>query len=157
MTTIAANRRCMAADRYITDDCGPSTERKIVRIGDAIVGAAGTTSACEKALRYLADLPGIAADENPIPPTFAKDDDLVVLILTPVGLFLIRDTGLQIEELADPHFAIGSGGKAARAGMVLGMEPWDAVDLACQVDCYSDLPIDVMGFGDPPKVCGAES
>ena len=152
MTTIAANRRCMAADRKITDDSGRSSERKIVRVGDAIIGLAGDTAACEKALKFLVALGDCAEDEDPTVPTFAKDEDLAILILAPNGLYVIRGTGLQIEELADPFYAVGSGSKAALAGMVLGMEPWDAVDLACQVDCYSDLPIDVMGFGDPPNV-----
>jgi hypothetical protein len=42
-------------------------------------------------------------------------------------------------------FAVGSGGKAARAAMKLGLDPIKAVELACEVDdFYSGLPIQVL-------------
>ena len=50
MTTIAANRRCMAADRLVHSDEGRTEERKIFRVGDAIIGLCGSTAATEKAL-----------------------------------------------------------------------------------------------------------
>jgi len=42
------------------------------------------------------------------------------------------------------RFAVGSGGKAARAAMLLGLSAEKAVEIACQVDPYSKLPLQVL-------------
>ena len=39
---------------------------------------------------------------------------------------------------------MGSGGKAARVSLKLGKTPAEAVALACQVDMYSGLPVQVL-------------
>lgn len=146
MTTIAANRKCMAADRKVTDDNGRRTAKKIVRIGDAIVGCAGSSGACNKFIRYLEVKATCADDEEADLPDFEKDDELSALILTPEGLFTVATKDCELEEVLDPFYAIGSGGMAALAAMHLGLEPPEAVEIACKVDAASDGPIDVIGF-----------
>lgn len=149
MTTIAANRKMMAADRKVTDENGLRTARKIVRVGDAIVGCAGTCSLTIAFLAYLEVMATCDHDEVAEKPRVGKDDSLSALILTPLGLF-VCDESFEIEEILDDFYAVGTGAKAALAAMHLGCSPIEAVEIACRVDPDTGGPIDVMGFGVAP-------
>lgn len=138
MTTIAANRKCMAGDQKVTDDDTYFRTRKIRRIGKCIVGAAGTGPACIKFLRWLEK-----ADPNADPPKFGKDDELAALVLTPKGLF-VYDTSCEPEEILDGFYAVGSGKQAALAAMHLGCDPGKAVEIAATVDTSTGLPVEVL-------------
>ena len=137
MTTIAASRTAMAGDRRVTDGDTTFSGRKIHRVGEAIVGAAGSGGAIAKFLKYLR-----AGDLDDV-PKFGKDDELSALVLTPAGLFAY-DTECQPEEILDPFYAVGSGKQAALAAMHMGATPQKAVAIACIVDNSSGEPIDVL-------------
>lgn len=139
MTTIAADRKCMASDRKLT--CGETAYQvvKIRRIGRAIVGCSGTSSAASKFMRWLAE----GKDPDSI-PRFGKDDELNALVLTPAGLFLF-DIACEPDEIVEGRCAIGSGQQAALAAMrKYNASPKDAVDAACLADNGTAGPIDVL-------------
>lgn len=139
MTTIAADRRSMAADRKLSY-CETSHQVvKIRRIGQAIVGCAGSSGAACKFMRWLEE--GKPTDAI---PKFAKDDELSALVLTPEGLFLF-DLSCEPDEIVDGRCAIGSGSHAALAAMRgFDASPERAVEVACLVDNASDGPVDVL-------------
>lgn len=137
MTTVAANRSCMAADSKVTvNDSESYSARKIERIGDAIVGAAGHNRAINKFLRWVRRGGGRK-------PRMVKGDELDAIVLTPAGLFRV-DCQFDWEPVKDEFLAIGSGAMAALAAMHCGLNPEGAVEIACRVDCDSAPPVDVL-------------
>ena len=137
MTTIAANREMLAGDQKCTDDDKSFRTRKIRRVGDALVGAAGTGPAIGKFFRWLEH------GKQEEPPKFAKDDELVALVVTPAGLFSY-DASCTPEEILDEFYAVGSGAQAALAAMHLGCDPERAVEIACKVDNSTGGPVDIL-------------
>lgn len=137
MTTIAANRKEMAGDRKVTDDDTHFPSKKIYRVGEAIVGAAGTGPAISKFLKWL------RKGDLDTKPKFDKDDELAALVLTPAGLF-VYGADLEPEEVDAPFYAVGSGKQSALASMHLGCDPKKAVEVACLVDNNTGGPVDVL-------------
>ena len=140
MTTIAANRSCMAGDQKVTDDGTAFRTTKIRRIGDTIAGAAGTSNFISKFFRWLE-----AGDQDADPPKPTKDDELAAIVLTPAGMFRY-DTACEAEQVNDPFYAVGSGKQAALAAMHLGCDPAEAVEVACKVDDATGGPVDVLSL-----------
>lgn len=129
MTTIAANKQCMASDsNVVTGKTFFEGRPKIIRIGDAIVGAAGHVTAINKFVRWL-------QKKNPRlkKPEFTKKETLTALVLTTKGLFQI-DEGLEFDEVVQPYFAIGTGALVALTAMDFGASPERAVEAACKRD-----------------------
>lgn len=137
MTTIAASRNQMAADQRVTDGVRRFRGRKIRRIGDVVVGCAGSGPAIAKFLRWL------ESGKQDDPPKMGKDDELEAIVLTPAGLF-IYDTSLEAEECLDPFYAVGTGAEAALGAMHMGADPRRAVEVAALVDNSTGGPIDVI-------------
>ncbi len=137
MTTIAANRSEMAGDSKVTDDDTSFRGRKVHRVGEAVVGAAGTGPAISKFIKWL------RAGDLDARPKFDKDDELAALVLTPAGLFAYG-TELEPEEIDDPFYAVGTGKQAALAAMRLGCTPGRAVEVACEIDNHTGGPVDVL-------------
>lgn len=137
MTTIAASRSQMAGDQKCTDDGTAFRTRKIRRIGESIVGAAGTGPAINRFFKWL------EGGEQDDPPKYGKDDELAAIVITPAGMFRY-DCGCEAEEVLDPFYAVGSGKQAALAAMHLGCDPKSAVEIACKVDDATGGPVDVL-------------
>lgn len=127
----------MAGDQKVTDEDTHFRNKKIFRVGDAIVGAAGEAAAISRFLEWLHD------GQEYEPPKFKKDTELDVLVLTPAGLFTYG-WDCRAEEILDPFYAIGTGKQAALAAMHLGATPEQAVEIACKVDNATGGPIDVL-------------
>lgn len=147
MTTIAANLETMAADSKVMLDSGVSYRTiKITRVKKMIVGAAGDGGDCTRVLEWAErDF----KDPKPKWASKATDDQAFwALILKPDGLYFLTQDDPHPEKMDEPHFAIGSGGKAARLAMNLGKTPEEAVALACQVDENSGLPVQVLSLKD---------
>lgn len=138
MTTIAANRKCMASDKKCTDDGTFFRNRKIRRVGDVIVGAGGDGGAIGKFFVWFE----AGADPEDL-PKYGKDEALVALVLTPAGLFTYDTSGVR-EEIEDDFYACGSGKQAALAAMHLGCDPKRAVEIASLVDDATGLGVDVL-------------
>lgn len=137
MTTIAASRNSMAADQQVTDGDRRFRTHKIRRVGEAVVGAAGTGPAIAKFMRWLED------GKQDDPPKLGKDDELEAIVLTPAGLF-VYDESCTCEEILDDFYAVGTGAMAAIAAMHMGATPERAVEVAALVDNNTDGPFDVL-------------
>ena len=137
MTTIAANRHMMAGDQKVTDSDRSFRTRKVRRIGEAIVGAAGSGPAISKFFAWLTN------GQQDDPPKMGKDDELDALVLTPGGLFCYG-TDCTPEEILDEFYAVGTGAQAALAAMHLGCDPARAVTIACAVDNSTGGPVDAL-------------
>lgn len=108
-----------------------------------VVGAAGMGSDCTRFMKWA--LSGFKGTEPKWVDT-SSDDQAIGIILKEDGIYLweIGDKD-QPEKIEADFFAIGSGGKAARAAMILGKGPQEAVEIACLVDdLYSGGPLQVL-------------
>lgn len=141
MTTIACNRRVIAADSCLThQDIGIGTgqfpTQKLHRIGRSIFGERGEDMAgIALALDWLRK--GAKYSKRPEIP---DDADWYLLELAPEGIYL-WDTTLTRDPVKEPNFAIGSGAKAALYCMrFLKMSPLRAVEEASRVDAFTRAP-----------------
>lgn len=145
MTTIAANLEMMAADSKVTVEhkgiTYPAT--KIVRAGSRLVGASGHGGDCTRFLEWARkDFKGAAPKWH---EPQGSEDSVLGLVLDADGIYIYSPGDPEPEKVNAEFFAVGSGGKAARAAMKLGLDPVKAVELACDVDdFYSGLPIQVL-------------
>lgn len=144
MTTIAANRKEMAADSKVTEsESGTSYHaRKLFRFGDVIVGVAGGNEGTLRFLDWIKE-----GDPDLEHPKFPKGCSWSALVLTPAGLFLYWDDCLP-DEIVSDHYAIGSGAQSAMAALHLGCSPTDAVKVACVVDSSTGEPVQTMKLAD---------
>ena len=129
----------MAADTRVSvgDVCFPGT--KIFRIGEAVVGIAGEGIAMMKFMYWA--MAGFQAEAL---PEVSKDDgEFSALVLNKDGLFAYDDS-FWPEKIRRDFHAIGSGGAAALAAMMLGQSAANAVGIACQIDLNSGPPIDTL-------------
>jgi len=143
MTTIAANLDLMVADSKVSIEGGVSyPTTKIIKVKGMIAGAAGHSGDCARFLEWAR-----GDFKNPRPKFEEKegdDESINALVLKKDGLFFFGVSYPEPEKIDAEYFAIGSGGKAARLAMRLGNDPIRAVELACEVDDYSGLPIVVL-------------
>lgn len=133
MTTIAANRKVMAADSRCSAGGVWFQTKKIERKGDALIGACGKASDCSKFMEWY-------GSGNPVPEI--TEGEFEALVLTPKGLFLYQ-WDCSPMQLKDRHYAIGSGQQGALVALDKGDEPKQAVEAACKRDLFSGGPIDV--------------
>lgn len=143
MTTIAANRQCMAGDRRVTLGEVRYNTKKIKRIGDMIVGGAGSGTAIIKFFRWVEA--GCDLDDT---PRLAKDEEFDAIILTATGLeFWNQD--FSPDAMEDDAFAIGTGNQAAMAAMICGCDPGQAVEVAAEVNNNTGGVVDVLWLKEP--------
>jgi len=147
ITTIAANKTCMACDSgVICDETFFQGRPKVFTIGESLVGAAGEVTAINKFLRWME-----AGGDDSKRPKFSKDETLRALILNPTGLFQCED-GLEFDQVFSPYFAIGSGEQIALTAMDCGKDPAGAVEAACIRDPNNTKgPVHVFYLKDLPK------
>lgn len=140
MTTIAADLESMASDSKVGIGMGVAYKAvKIVQVKKMIVGACGNGGDCSRLLEWA------ERDFKAPRPKWEEQAgaDLAVwaLVLKSTGLYFMDQDSPEPEKMDEPHFAIGSGGKAARVALILGKTPEEAVQLACQVDEHSGGPV----------------
>lgn len=145
MTTVAANRKCMAADTKVTDEGSLYYTTKIFVVERSIVGVAGDVSRTCKFLAWMRQ--GQPKDASTV--LDGDDPDFQALVLNRNGLFLYTDT-CEPDKLHDPHFAIGSGCTAALAVMArpINYDPKRAVAHAARIDPYTGGKIEVLWVKD---------
>lgn len=132
MTTVACDGKVMAADGLVTNGSDIAVEfdgRKIWRLPDgSILGAAGSTDACEAVRRFLS-----GQDEKL--DTLA-DFDAIRMMPDGSGLAYCDKGGEKPTRCTWPA-TIGSGGQLALGAMLAGASPKRAVEIACQRDTGS--------------------
>lgn len=146
MTTIAANRQMMVSDSRVTveskGDAYPAV--KIVRKSGMLIGAAGHGGDCTRFIKWAG---GKFQDKEPKWHD-QTDDHVVGIIVKDDGIFVWEPGDPEPERVEADAWAIGSGGKSARAAMLMGADPVKAVEVACQVDIYSAPPIQVLRLNE---------
>lgn len=143
MTTIACNREEIAADTRCTWE-GVGTDVystiKVYAGQKSIYGITGEN--CDGSLKGVAWLQsGKNKDDPPQPPEYENAWDWKIIELSPegIGIFNIY---LERDKTLEPFLAVGSGRKVAMYCMkYLGMSPAEAVNEACKVDHWSEVPI----------------
>jgi hypothetical protein len=145
MTTIAVNREMMVSDSKVSVESKGITypATKIVRAGDRIVGASGNGGDCTRFLEWA------KKDFKGQPPKWheadGSDDSVLAIVLDEHGIYIYSPGDPEPEKVNADFFAVGSGGKAARAAMLLGCDPIKAVEIACTVDdFYSGPPLQIL-------------
>lgn len=128
MTTIVADAKAgvMASDSNWFDQLEKGHCRKVYRIGDALVGFAGTFKDITNALEWFA-----SGREGKAP-----GGDVTALILTRGRIETWKPSDGFMHEQS-PQFAIGSGSACARAAMMAGADCAKAVRIACKIDANS--------------------
>lgn len=134
MTTIAGSwaERRIVADTKASDGDVKWSAPKIERIDGSLYGCAGNCTDIEKFLRWRRNQgrkPRIGMEFRAIE-------------LNVAGLWL-WDGGLAAFKPGCDFVAIGSGAKAAFAANKMGADAQKAVEVACEVDDASELPIQV--------------
>ena len=136
MTTIACSRREMACDSRSSFENGEylTSDDKIERIGDSLVGCAGTWPAIFKFLAWFRD------QTRDRPDFSGDDDDFTAVVLNKKGIF-VYDGSTYPCKVSDPFFVTGSGSMAARAAMLCGKSPAEAIAIAIKCDKNSGHPV----------------
>jgi hypothetical protein len=130
MTVIAANRKCMAADHFVSGGGVPYFTVKIFRHGDHIMGAAGISAATTKWFEWMRrDCPPV----EEIDLAGDGDNTFVGLVLNEDGLFMYNAL-CEPDHLMSEFYAIGSGSRYAMAMLADGKSPARAVQRACEYD-----------------------
>lgn len=131
MTTIIGTLDGIWSDSQCSDSDMKWAVQKIERIAGALYATAGGAADGE---RFLTWIRKGRRTKRPV-----VDESFSALVLNRDGLFLF-DTELYPMKLMRPH-AIGSGGKAALALLLAGVAPARAIEICCEVDAGSGLPI----------------
>ena len=136
MTTIAArfSTREIAADSMVSGDDSFYLVEKL-RVGkNSIFGACGDWDKCLKMFQALES------------GELDSDIDVTVLELRNDGIWIYESTIIPAR-IKNDFWAIGTGANFAIAAMHLGKSPAEAVEIACQYDTSSHLPIDSKILG----------
>jgi hypothetical protein len=127
VTVIAANRKMMAGDSWITSEHRISQGKKIYKIPNiAVVGISGDYSDAYNFVEW------VKGDNESHPPTGSYS----ALVLFKNGAIHCYE-GKHYHPIRDPFTAIGSGAGEALAAMHCGRTPKEAVRIACKMrnDC----------------------
>lgn len=137
MTTIAANRNMMCSDSKVTmegrEDRIYEATKLVTKNGD-IIGCAGSNENCEAFVNWYG-----SKKKKP-----KMVGDFEGLILKADGTLVFYDETLARDKLNHDFYAVGSGGNAARAAMLMGADPVRAVEIACLVDPHSGPPVQIV-------------
>jgi hypothetical protein len=137
MTTVVADFTAgiMVSDSQVSDGDQKWSAQKIERVGRAIVGCAGDCASIERFMRWRRA--GMRGGKPKL------GDDFCALEINEDGLWL-WDRKLERFPPGRSFHAIGSGAKAATVAIMLGCDAKRAVELACEVDDGSSLPLQVL-------------
>lgn len=146
MTTIAIDldQRTIAADSQDTDEGGQKYNcQKLYEINDHIIATAGGSYAGLLFVSWFKqweDEPDYE-DRGEVPDLVNLDleEDFECLVVRPNGTcYTVNRLFVPYEQDAfNRQLAIGSGGKAARAAMMAGATPTEAVQIAKKIDTYT--------------------
>lgn len=134
MTVIVCNRKEMSCDSRSSYENGEfyTCDDKIERIGAALIGCAGSIDAIFKFLEWYR-----TKGER---PSFDGEDRVEVVELDKDGIWSYSNSTYRMK-VCDPFFAIGSGSMAARAAMLCGKSPKEAIAIAIRCDKNSGGPV----------------
>lgn len=139
MTTIAVNRKMMAADKQFTHASGMKLigRTKIIEVPlpemfgakRAFIGFSGNADVWGNIVGWL-------HDPTEKPP---KCRDIEFLMLTDKGSIMHGTNMTNWIEICQPHCAIGSGMQYAQGAMAAGKSPIEAVKVASKHDAMTGM------------------
>ena len=131
MTTIIADRTMICCDSMCSDSDSKWSVIKAIRIGGSLYATAGGAAEGERFLDWIR-----RKQRGKVP---IVSEEFSALMLRQDGLWLF-DSQLVPMPLLNAH-AIGSGCKAARGALMAGASLHRAVEIACEIDAGSSLPV----------------
>jgi ATP-dependent protease HslVU (ClpYQ) peptidase subunit len=135
MTTIAYRDGVLASDSLVTLGSTKvhGSYQKIRRMGNHLVGTAGSMSACQDFVDWIK-----SNDEDLAPPK----GEYNALIIDPKGRVREIENGSMLPVPKNAKFfAIGSGASYALAAMFAGASATEAVKIAAKIDTSTGLPV----------------
>lgn len=155
MTTIAVDLKAreIAADSQDTDESGQKYHcQKLYKVNGHIIATAGGSYA---GLLFIAwfdqweDEP--EWEDRPDLVDLDLEEDFECLVIRPNGsCYTVNRLFVPYEQTHETQIAIGSGGKAARAAMMAGCTPTQAVEIAKKIDTYTGGEVVTMRLPGPP-------
>ena len=136
MTTVVATRFMMAADTKTVVGESWFYGPKMCRVGRAIIGCAGDSTAIEKFVGWYKKPRGKR-------PEFKDSESFNALVLTPGGLFHV-DESLTLDPIHDDYFAVGTGAIAALVALDCGLSPVEAIEAAARRDLNTGGRVETM-------------
>ena len=144
MTTIAGNRKLMASDSKVSiENKGidyPTV--KIIKRKGTLIGAAGHGGDCTRFIKWAST--GFNDKEPKWNQEEGEEDSVIGMVIKEDGIYIWTQGDPEPEKVEADFYAVGSGGKAARAAMLMGATPTQAVEIACKVDPSSAPPVQVI-------------
>lgn len=125
MTTIACDRKMMAADTQVDEGGVITHSRKIFEVNGDLIGFAGLLS---EGLRFVEWYQ--SQDDD------LSLDDTSAIVLTKEGKIFSYETHLPMEVLEE-YSAIGSGSQGALVAMDQGHNPKEAIKIVSRRDAYT--------------------
>lgn len=138
MTTIAARFSTLeiAADSMVSSDDSFYLVEKLRKGKESIYGGCGEW---EKLLKFYQAIESGGEIDS--------DTDVTILELRNDGIW-IYESCIIPARIKNDFWAVGTGAGYAIAAMHLGKSPAEAVEIACQYDTSSNLPIDSWKLGE---------
>jgi ATP-dependent protease HslVU (ClpYQ) peptidase subunit len=125
----------MAADSQST--AGPTKSQtprpKVQRIHGHLLAAVGRTDAIPSFFEWYQK--GCPKDQKP-----ELGESFEAMVLTPEGLYQYYER-LEAVEVVEEFWAIGQGSEIALGAMGAGATPERAVEIACEFNIYTGLPV----------------
>jgi hypothetical protein len=132
----------MVTDSQVADGDMKWSMAKVERIDGTLYACAGDAVDAEKFYEW------VRKGRRGRKPKL-DEEGFNALALHKGGLFWF-DFKLHPMQMKTP-FAIGSGGKTARALLIAGVEIVRAVEIVCQVDAGSSLPVQIYALEEEKK------
>lgn len=141
MTTIATDGKTVVADKRITSTSGVhyTSNDKIHRIGEWIVGASGDAFDCIEFLKWFRACE--AGEKIPVPNLDSKFEGLAVHESGKIVEYGGKCQPMIVEE---KFYAIGSGVGVALGALAAGADPKKAIEIACRFDRWTGNGITVL-------------
>lgn len=160
MTTIACDRDEMASDSQAT--CGTQTfdVTKIHRVGEWVIGYAGSLSHAVQLLEFLRACQKV--NEPPLSALRAyaslKEEDRVIdtpevelILLAKSGIYMYEGHGHPFRIMRRGYISIGTGFQGAEALMSVGWTPTEAVKQMRLLDVYTGGKVNTLKLLRTPR------
>ena len=142
MTTIAIKGRILAADTQLTDDNCKLLTNKIYHLPhNEVVAIAGNVDAEFWVLRWFEQGADPLKWKDKVASEIKKIS-FAAIFIDRLNRRWIFDDGPDKQPLDHPFYAIGTGAKIALAGMHMGLSAVESIQLASEIDVYTNNIID---------------
>lgn len=140
MTTLAANRECIAADTRVVTGSSYYHATKLFRVGTSLLGTAGEGFPCLAFVEWFKSPKRNPQVLHKIFGDVEARDGIWIVELNPGGIHFWNGWGYR-ETILDDFFAVGTGGQAALEAMRHGLTPEQAIHRAIGHDENTGQPV----------------